>query len=334
MLLALAALAIAVPAGALALRGAASRAVESSTRLDEERARLAALSLGPALLRWASEQEGSGASAPVGADGSVRILEQPATGAEGSRVVVDAIDLSGRLHIDALGTLGRNGLPPPLDQLSPAPALGPAPSPAPGITSMLPDRGEGDAPLYPEAMAWWALDRAGAVVSSFPTRSDAEERDLAPSVVHWLAGPGHGAAADRRRRAAQPARPTALNIRTAPIELLRAALVGYDPALARTAMACRERGEPIPAEVVGSLVAASGRATPTGAMSVSGGGGGGWVRTPLTARSAAYGFIVSVERAGGRVSWWVVAERSPPGARRTDPALGGWTITERRRVYQ
>ncbi|MBL0922083.1 MAG: hypothetical protein IBJ10_08130 [Phycisphaerales bacterium] len=320
MLLALAALVIVVPAGVAALRSAAARALASSASLDEERARVAALSIGPALLAWAANQDGSQTAPLRRRDGLVRILDRE--GQDGARIVVDAIDLSGRLHVEALGTLARSGLPRPLDQMTvPAPTRREATSADP-------------IPLMPEAIAWSVRRELDATAPTFPLSGAGNADSLEPAVALWVTDHGRRQNAGARARPGQTPTIPALNIHTAPIELLRAALVGYDPAPARSALECRERGEPIPPEVAGSLAAAS-RAGGRGA----GESGRSWSLTPLTTRSDAYGFLVAVERGATRVTWWIVAERSMQAARRgsmTSAGRGpasGWTITERRRVF-
>lgn len=319
MLLALAALAIVVPAGAAALRSASARATESSGSLDEERARLAALSIGPALLAWAANQDSSEAAAQD-REGLTRILDRE--GQDGARLIVDAIDLSGRLHIDALETLARNGLPRPFDQLA-------APAPNRANENNLEFR-----PLLPEAIAWSLRHELGASASSFPLPLEGSSDPQEPSVALWITG--HGRQQDKGSRARPGRAPPipALNIHTAPVELLRAALVGYEPALARSALEHRERGEPIPPEIAGSLMAASSAAGRGAEESQR-----TWSLTPLTTRSDAYGFLVAVERGAGRATWWIVVERSTQAGRRGGvPSAGrgpvaGWTITERRRVH-
>jgi len=320
MLLALAALAIVVPAGVAALRSASAWATESSFSLDEERARLASLSIGPALLAWAADQDSSEAASAEDREGLMRILDREEQ--DGSRLVVEAIDLSGRLHIDALGTLARNGLPPPFRQL----AI-PEPNSAEEASAEF-------MPLLPEAVAWSLRHELGASAPSFPLSAAGSGDHPEPIVALWITG--HGRQQDKGSRARPGRAPPipALNIHTAPVELLRAALVGYDPALARSALEHRERGEAIPPEIAGSLTAASsaaGRGAEESRRS--------WSLTPLTTRSDAYGFLVAVERGATRATWWIIAERSTQAGRRPGLAnagrgpLTGWTITERRRVY-
>ena len=320
MLLALAALAIVVPAGVAALRGASNRAVESSTSLDEERARLAALSIGPALLAWAANQDNSEAAAQD-REGLRRILDRD--GQDGARLIVDAIDLSGRLHVDALGTLARNGLPRPFDQLA-----------VPKSNRAADSSSLKALPLMPEAIAWTVRHELGASASSFPLSGTGSGDHPEPIVALWITGHGRQQNNGARARPGLAPPTPAINIHTAPIELLRAALVGYDPALSRSALECRERGEPIPPEVADSLTAAS-----SAAARGAGERGRTWSLTPLTTRSDAYGFLVAAERGAGRATWWIVAERSMQAGRRGGVAsagrgpVTGWTITERRRVY-
>lgn len=320
MLLALAALAIVVPAGVSALRGASARAMESFSSLDEERARLAALSIGPAILAWAADQDGLDAAPTQDRAGLMRVLEHEEL--DGSRLVVDAIDLSGRLHLDALGSLARAGLPAPLNQLT-----------NPERASS--NRTDSDhVLLMPEAIAWSVRHELGASAESFQLSAARSSDHPEPTVALWITGHGRrqNSGAPARSGQAPPIPP--LNIHTAPVELLRASLVGYDPALARSALEHRNSGEPIPPEVAGSLAAAS-SAGGRGA----GESGRSWSLTPLTTRSDAYGFLVAVERGSTRATWWIVAERATQAGRRGGAAsVGrgsstGWTITERRRVY-
>lgn len=330
MLLVLVAIAIVVPAGAAALRLASMRASESSDALDEERARIAALVIEPALLAWASDPERNAPLRPEMSDevapsidpsGFVRVLELSQS--DGTCLVVDAIDLSGRLDIEMLDSLARNGLPPPLGQLT--------------SQDFRPPGRSNEALVYPEAISAAATKKSGSFVHAWPRR----EGDRSAAAI-WLRG------IDRARPDQQGASPesteqSSVNIHSAPIELLRAALVGYDPGLARAAIEHRERGERIPQEIAASLVAASRRGSSGRSFA------DGSRLTPLTDKSDAYGFLVTWERGPVRTSWWIVAERGAPPVTRPDGrsqpgpraasrgtngrSLTGWWVSERRRVY-
>jgi hypothetical protein len=134
------------------------------------------------------------------------------------------------------------------------------------------------------------------------------------------------------------AEPFALNVDSAPIPLLEAALTGRDPGAAARALAARREGLRVPPEVVATL---SGSGTANA--------------TPLTSASNAAGFIVTIRRVGeghpeaesesGGQRFWLVAERL--GVRRAGAGgaggggasgggagggSGGWIIVERRRA--
>jgi hypothetical protein len=113
----------------------------------------------------------------------------------------------------------------------------------------------------------------------------------------------------------------ALNVRTAPLPLLEAALRGADPSAARLLLVARQTGEPIPPAVMASIQrrTAAGDADRLVALSTG---------------STAAAFLVTIEH--GRVArrWWLVAELGDPRAiddarRRARPQ---WRWMERRRI--
>lgn len=271
LLLALAALVAVTTLGAAALRAATTARLVGVADRDAAEAAQLVHDLEPALLLWL----GAGAInehpdwAPVFA--SVR-------GSVG--VTVHAVDLSGRLRIDRLGTFAAMGLPQALraadlDGLLKRPAATPA--------------------LVEEVAI-------AARCDAFPI-SSARGPALDPAI--WLTAYGDGA----------------LNVRTAPLPLLEAALRGADPSAARQLLVARQTGEPIPPAVLASIQ----RRTAAGDADRL---------VALSAGSTAAAFLVTIEH--GRVArrWWLVAELGDPrgieeSRRRARPQ---WRWMERRRI--
>ena len=213
-----------------------------------------------------------------------------------TRVQIHAIDCSGRLRTDRLDTFARLGLPAGLQRLNNA-----------AITVPLFREASGLRPLL-ETYAAALSDRAAINVFSDPTSEyDPVGQDY---LADWITTHGGGA----------------LNVNTAPIQLLRAALLGLDPADARKVLESRQAGEPVPASLLRSLD--DNRTDDTR-------------RLRLSTTSDAYGFLVTIAEGSARQRWWIVAERStssrsgstPGKTYGADPAdIGSWRITERRRI--
>jgi len=306
LLLALVCLSIVSGAAATLLRAAA----DASTRT-----RLGELDTAAPMLARDAERVGlawlgrGGFALPPDGDavditGFVRIASVQEVGV---RVRIDAIDLSGRLHVtrlhpraasgsSALGGLrGLGGLPPPLDRLG-------------DITLVDSARGgarEADVdPLSRPSLP--AMLRAGGIeddVAEFPrlTAHDGPLANEGGAASLWVTD--HG----------QP--PYAVNIDTCPADLLEALLIDRDPGARGRALASRREGRRVPAVVVASLNASA----PPGAV-------------PLTNTSSVVGLLITVrlEDAAFAARFWTVAERVTESSR---VGTGSpWRIVERRRA--
>ncbi|MCB9848561.1 MAG: hypothetical protein H6814_09120 [Phycisphaeraceae bacterium] len=249
--------------------------------------------LAPPLLEWAARD----------ADGWIASQDDPSGWApvfqaesDGLMVRVHAIDCSGRLRVDRLGTFAGLGLPSEIQRLR----VGHVSAPEFGDLKNL-------RPLLESFAGSLASPH---VVAAFPGWfGEAPPHDRAV-LVEWVTTHGDGA----------------LNVATAPLPLLQAALRGLDPAAVREILRRRRDGEPIPR----SLIQTPDRDEQSGAK-----------RVRLTTSSSAIGFMISAESRGVRLRWWVVAERLPADqldgsigvAYNADKnTIGAWRITESRRI--
>lgn len=277
--------------------GALQRSVNGSTEaellLRSKQARLLVEDFTPQLLEWAAEDGSDVINASDDPAGWVPIFESD-SGA--LKVRIHAIDCCGRLHIDRIDTFARLGLPHEIQRLSSSNGLKPKFRDAPDLQPLL------------ETLASSLSGQER--ISTFP--DPARSGDLAETIylADWITTQGDGA----------------LNVNTAPIPLLRAALRGLDPEAARSILGLRESGEPIPA----ALIRSTDRDQKDSAK-----------RVPLTTTSSAIGFIVTTTELSSRHRWWIVAERlsraksqgSTGQTYGADPsAIGAWRITERRKI--
>lgn len=322
LLIALVAVSIVTVGTVGALRSSASGLAASGGAVLEAQAEALARDLEPIALALLTEKgDALFASAPD-PSGLVEVLRY---GRGGVDVAVQALDLSGRLHIAHLRSSAGDGLPEPLQALRASAPRSVEPSSA-GVTLI---------------GALSAAAEAGADLSNlseWPAHAarPQSEGDPTPAAM-WLTERGSGA----------------LNIATAPLELVRPALSGRgrDPGAARQVLLARERRQPVPTDAVARL-----NARPqSGGMSER--------LVPLTTTSDAVALVISVE-SGGRLARWVIVVETDGGPRRrggdvvtyrrplptfcepTDPApdqagkrqrpaassTGRWSVVERRRI--
>lgn len=305
-----------------ALRSSASGLAASGGAVFEAQAEALARDVEPIALALLTEKgDALFASAPD-PSGLVEVLRD---GRGGVGITVQALDLSGRLHIAHVRSFAGDGLPEPLQALMASAPRSAGPSSA-GV---------------PLSETLSAAAGAGADLSSvteWPAHAPRlhPEGDPTP-VAMWLTEHGSGA----------------LNIATAPIELVRAALRGRgrDPGAARQVLLARERGDQVPADAVAKL-----NARPQA-------GGIGERFVPLATTSDAVALVITVE-SGGRVARWAIVVEAGAKPRRgagdavtyrrplpafrelTDPASdqagkrqrsaalspGRWSVVERRRI--
>lgn len=252
-----------------------------------------------AVLAWLAAGGGGGGfgGIPDGVErsGFVRI----ASVSDGAlTLTLDAIDLSGRLHASHLRGHPRlrAALPLAYQGLDDASLQRLATTARPAARAGRAAAAADPALLLREVVAM--TGRADA--REFPPLGEVTAAgSLGDSACEWLTTRG-GA-------------PHALNVNTAPLPLLEAALAGRDPAAAARALAARQEGKPVPPDALAALARARGRS--------------GEAIVPLTASSSAAGFLVTVRVPSTTTRWWIVAEPAP-GSRTS----GGWSVVERRRA--
>jgi len=236
----------------------------SSARLDSSNAlesRHMVEGLQPLLIDWA-RGHAAGANAPFFEE-----IYQERFG--DSRVTIRAIDLSGRLHVSALGTF----------------AAGAVPEPVRLALSADYDEKTARAEQQDKPRLRPFLDEffdAGSRDALFPDSPSAESRSV--SMAEWVTS--HGEPSRRK--------PVSLNVNGAPVALLRAALSGRDPSDAASALALRQRGETIPDDLVARLGQSADR------DSIK--------RASLRSTSEAFGFLINVENGRQSARYWLVAE--------------------------
>lgn len=308
LLLVIVALSIVTAAATGALRASANALSAAHRSVFEVQAEALARDMEPVLLD--ALREGADALFPIEGDPSApaALLR---TGRGAVRVSVDALDLTGRLHAMHLGSLADAGLPEALQPLSGSRGSLETRRTAHGVESL---------PLTLEQV----IAENGLSPTVGGVRVHPPSLGGLDAAALWITTRGRGA----------------LNVRTAPMPLLRAAVRGRDPGAAREVIDAREHGRAIPPDAVVRLSRAPRH------------GAGAEPRfVPLTATSDAVAFIVTIEAAGRRARWWSVAEPKRAGSvprvvralpelnpdpsasnvRRPDQAPA-WTIVERRRI--
>lgn len=291
LLLALVALSLLSVTGVGVLRSATNASVSSSVDSEEAAARAIVRELTPLLLGWAEEhvelwQAELGAERHETRDMSkfFSILGERSAFVNDRHIAIEAIDLSGRLHVSKISTLAATGLHVDLGG-----ALIEIGTPAsPGQPRLLEQHFDPAWPIFPKAAAQDKSERAACL---------------------WITTHGSGA----------------LNLSTAPLSLLRAALIGLDPTVSRRIVEARRKGEPISPEDASGLVRARHAALgddPNGRL------------VPLTTRSDSFGFIVSVSADADGLPprrWWVVAAEVV-ATDRGRPRRPEWRVVEWRRI--
>lgn len=343
LLLALVCLSIVSVAGVSLLRVSADASIDARQRDFDRRAATIARDAERLALAWLSPGAPSPGGAPGPGPGSTRgpgsnsggfdrILDAPDRdqqvdpsgfvtiaewSSEEAHVQIEAIDLSGRLHVSLLGTRAATGLPAALAVHREADAGRSARSPA---TRQL---RKSERAAEPETMLLRGLlDSLGGDrrVREFPV-SDGRSPMSSDAAVLWIttigasSNPGH-------RSSARGRIPPPLNVDTAPLALLEAALAGRDPTARARALAARREGIRVPADALALLNASN---PDRGAETVT-----------LSNRSSAVGFLVTVrsQRGAGARRFWIAAVRAD-GDRAIPSGSAGsstWRVIERRRA--
>lgn len=309
LLIALVAVSIVTVGTVGALRSSAAGLAASGGAVFEAQAEALARDLEPVALAALTERGDALFTDAADPSSLVDIIEGAR---EGVTVRVRALDLSGRLHIAHVRSFAGDGLPEPLQALR----------------GSAPRSGESSGANATLAGVLAAAAEAGADLSSvseWPAHDTKPHSDSdLPAATIWLTDHGGGA----------------LNLATAPLELVRAALKGRgrDPGAAKQILLARERGDPIPSDAVSRL-----NVRPQGGALVG-------RLVPLTTTSDAVAFVISVESGGRLARWWVVVESGRASSRRGTideryqrslPSLGEpvkpsapgrWSVVERRRI--
>ncbi len=279
------------------LRAGADASLSSRARVQRLECRLLIEALAHRLLSALSEIDQSSEDHPRIGPGINDLLEEVIGE---TRITVRAIDLSGRLHVRSLDSFAAGGLDgSPLRLLRAA------------DFATLTNTKDDDPPVLEETIAALASGRSGEPVNAFPSRhsegpSEQNRGEADASVAMLLTGHGDGG----------------LNVRTAPLPILEAALHGRDPAAAHRLLDLRRAGAPIPDSVVNALSGPARSAGTAGEQDHD-------RFVPLYGVSNAVGFIVAIEHPGALRRWWLVAERGQRGHRN---GANGWTLRSARRI--
>lgn len=289
LLMALLALSVVSAVSVSMLRAGADASLSAHARVQRLECRLLIETLVPHLLKALSEIDRSSEEHPGIGPGLITLLEESSGDA---RATVRAIDLSGRLHVRSLDSFAAGGLDgSPLQLLRSADFT--------TTTNIKVD----DPPVLEETIAALVSERSGEPVDAFPSRRDGGTNRSADAVAMLVTGYGDGR----------------LNVRTAPMPILEAALHGRDPAASHRLLDLRRAGAPIPDAAVNAL----------GGPDRHAGNAGGQDHdrfVPLTGVSSAVGFIVAIEHPGALRRWWLVAERGQRGS------ANGWMLRTARRI--
>ncbi|MGP1345524.1 MAG: hypothetical protein ACTS3F_02495 [Phycisphaerales bacterium] len=205
---------------------------------------------------------------------------EASSGMQGARVRVWLVDLSGRLHVRYHRAIVAEALPPAIAQ-----ALDPI-----AIDRALDRRAasrQNDAaiPLPPPMLT--SLVRTGG--HALHPDDPASEARCAEALTHWVTTGGDGA----------------LNIATAPIDLLETALLGLDSQHGRAVIDARRRDLPLPPDSARALIQARERQIADDEATRL---------VPLTDRSTAIGLLIDVTFASHTVRSWHIVTPRPDAA--------------------
>ncbi len=211
------------------------------------------------------------------------------------RIAVKALDLSGRLHTDYLGGDLRSALPAELSLLGPTDFL------VPDTPARARQRARRSAiPLYTSPLDELLI---GSEINTLPPLRG--ERGWAS---YWLTTAGTGA----------------LNLRSAPRAYLDILMEGADPSVAR---ALERDGGAVSPDLARRIIDA--------ARSSNTNSGSDGDSLPLTERSSAWGFVITINEGPIAARWWLVAEPAQPGRTNRSPSTSGaWSATEFRRIAE
>ena len=334
LLVALAVVSMLSVLGVAVLKTASHLAIDGQTRLFDAQAQLTIESLEPALVDWVNHRKtlpnpASGDGSPIDPSEWRTLIDDEHGSA---RLHVEVVDLSGRLPLWAVAGPDGDSLPTELRARVPS-----------GI-------GVDSCDVLLEHFACGPLS-GSKTVSAFPAMDEAALGDASIA-----AGGVPVVAADWLN----PARSRSVNLRSAPIELLRSVLDGggVDRSVASEIITRRARGAELPDALI--ALADSSRQqllgiTPPpppqatlGGPAPAGQEPNSTAATPprvsLSGTSDCYGFLVTIQQARSgvpaqRARWWIVVHngpmpRAPSTAKNPSLAQGraGWQVVESRRV--
>jgi len=295
MVLALAALMLVSTLGVGLLRAAANRSMASRHALNEAHAALVSERIEREILHWL--ETSPDAPRMIARPGWTLLHEHHS---EMLVVHIHALDLTGRLHVGCFATDAAAGLPDPLRSALRDGALPPAARPA--ARDRTPT-----SPLLEECLDVSVL-ALRPPWRLFPSRADVIAGTSDEVASHWVTGYGEGA----------------LNIHSAPIPLLDAALIGHGVARRdrEEAIALRQEGYPIPRSLANRIIS-SRRPFEQHPGAV-----------PLTDRCRAMALLITVRGRGADRAWWIAVEHraAPRAPRRSAHRQPAWHIVERRRI--
>lgn len=306
LLMALLALSIVSAAAVAMLRAGTDASLAARSRGQQAQCEVIIESLTPYLVEWLSTPPKAEER-----DTTKQSSDEPARLGPGMNTVmnrdframqvkVDAIDLSGCLHTRHLDAFAADGLTEPLR------VLRAADFDSKSVFRRRPRTEPDIPPVLAEAMAVLAAQRAGGTrtpIDAFPPRDETENAQTL-TVAEQLTSLGDGA----------------LNVRTAPLPILEAALHGRDPSAAAQLLDLRRAEQPIPDQLIASLSRpaeadrSSARDEPDRYV-------------PLTGRSSAVGFLIRIDLGGSLRRWWIACELV---SNQNKPAR--WIVRESRRI--
>lgn len=295
MLLALAALMLISTLGVGLLRSATNRTMASRHALNEAHAGLIAERIEREILHWL--ETSPDALEMITQPGWTLLHEHHA---DLQAVHVHAMDLTGRLHFSGFTSKAAAGLPSTLqaalrDHIVPHPARAAPRDAAP------------PSPLLEECVDISVLER-GSPWRLFPRPANVNPEAVDEYAAHWMTGLGDGG----------------LNIHSAPVPLLAAALVGHGVARGdcEQAIALRQDGQPISGSLANRIIV-SRRPFEQHSGAI-----------PLTDRCRALALLITVRGNEPERAWWIAIEHRalPRAPRRSADRRPAWHVVERRRV--
>lgn len=245
--------------------------------------------LSDAIRQWLEDSEADLSMIDWPTHGRIQILNHESANLS---ISVEVIDLSGRLHVSRLETFAMRGLPTNLQSIDSVKSR--------RIVASL--QRDNLKPTIEQIVALGSTPDADKTLAVFPLSEDEPKNSTA---CEWLTTLGAGD----------------LNVHSAPPELLRAALHGLNPTLSRRAVESRQRGARVDDDVASALVSERNRTTFRSSQNSR--------HVPLTTKSSALGFLISITQSGRIERWWFALENRP---NRRSSQNANWRFVERRRI--